>query len=93
MSEEEVEPVVIKLEESEEGFFCYLLDKRGEDREVTIHNTIKTGIEKVKEYLESDIPPEDINLMKIRIEEVELKVDRIPWCEIALELVKMGKKK
>ena len=91
--EEKVKPVVMELKESEEGFFCYFLDKRGEDREVTIHNTLETGIEKVKGYLENETLPEEISLMKIRMEAAELKVDGIPWSTIALELVKMGKKK
>lgn len=65
----------------------YLLERRGNDPERSLHKGIDTAIKKIRGYLKAGAESDDMILTNIKIEKDSLVAQQISWGEIATKLI------
>lgn len=96
MSEETEKPTEKEGWESPPiGELFYLLRKsEGEGKpEITLHEKMKTAVKMIGEYMAKKISHENIDLMRISLEEDKLKAERVSWGEITFQLIQSEEEK
>ena len=79
-----------------EKLFFFMLEKEPQasekNKQVILYDEMDPAVEKIREYMSSGIPAEDIELTKVSIKEEGMKAQVVSWSIIAEALVKKSPK-
>ena len=65
----------------------YILERRGNDPEMSLHKGLDTAIKKIRGYLKAGTKSDDLILTNIKVEKDSLVAQQISWGEIAAKLI------
>jgi hypothetical protein len=74
--------------EVKDSIFFVLKIKQKDSNKITLHGDMDSPVHRIKEYLKSGASPNDLDLMKVEVNEENFKIQGIPWSEIAVRLIK-----
>ena len=68
----------------------YLLERKGEKPQLTLHSALKTALKRIRRYFKENVSTEDVKFLSITMKGDKLEVEQVPWSTVALKLVQMG---